>query len=687
MSTRSVLRRAPTARQLAAAEAGAAAEAAAASAAAASDAADAAADAAGPAPLVLPEARRMTSITTAARIGGGETDLRRLELFHDCGDPRVRDCVCRVYEEGCGKCSECVKNKVFQRETGQKGQRVCRLATGTDYVKLQSFKIEYPRDLTRLRPGSLLPHTQRQLHFMRRVFRYALHRLRDEMLLQEQQLSNRSRLLMSAEDPAAQVHDGVGAGAVSYIDTELVHGRTQRIRRDQVVPMVLPLVTESTRGIRRIEAIRQTIFAHWKAFCGAQIAKVGRGYIGRLRAKRKRVAVLRHFGALRIQSAYRGYYDRRYVVPVLLDQLRNRCARRIALAWIRFSRGRTLRARLRARMWRIKRVASTKIQAVWRGHFVRQRLGALRAAAADAKALFEAARHRRLQAARARREHIKHRAATTLQRVWRGTLGRRAAYQRRQAGLISNLRVRELADRFLTSGDLWGFIASVNADYQRVETEKNRELVKARAFVDQVIRVRQENTEKAWAGWRSFQQREAENKAQRPPSHYERGVREAGGGSSGSGGGGGSGSGRGRDSGASAAEASLRGAYGAGSSGRPASRASAVSAGSVAGGFTARSPGVHAHAGGGEHSGHGGTLRLAENPFGPMQVRRVLRVSLCQRRPRLTAALSPALVSRALPPSLPPHPPSPSCAGRAASSPWARSCTWATSARPSTSTR
>jgi hypothetical protein len=106
----------------------------------------------------------------------------------------------------------------------------------------------------------------------------------------------------------------------------------------------------------------------------------------------------------------------------------------------------------------------------------------LRAAAADAKAIHERERLARLKKARLRREMKKFKSAVMIQKVWRGCLGRRLAYQRRQAGVISNKRVRELADKFLTTGDLWGFLATINSDYDRVEAEKNKEMVRAKAL-------------------------------------------------------------------------------------------------------------------------------------------------------------------------------------------------------------
>lgn len=444
------------------------------------------------------------------------------ELFHDCGCPKAKDCICRYYTDGCGKCSECMKNRMYYRETGIRGTRVCKLALTTDYIKLAKFRIEYPRDILQLRTTLMVQytHTPRMLFYMRQVFNYAIHRLNQERTIQEKLLSDRSRLLMKVEDPIEMVF----LGSQGFMDTDLVHGTRQRVRKEQIIPMVLPLVTESSRAIRRLTAIRNTMLDHWKIYTGAHIVRIVRGHIGRVRAQRKRYAVLSHFAALRIQAVWRGYVDRKYVIPALYDELRNRSARIIQRTWHNFIQDRTFRARTRAKVWRTKVRNAVKIQRIWRGYYVRSRITEIKARAADAKAVFEANRRQRLQAARLRREHIKQHAATTIQRVWRGVVGRRTAYSRRQAGVVSNDRVRELADRFLTTGDLWGFIAAINSDYERVEHEKNREIIRAKAFVDQIIRVRQENTEKAWKAWDRFKHGEDRKRIEGPPAYYTEAV-------------------------------------------------------------------------------------------------------------------------------------------------------------------
>lgn len=57
-----------------------------------------------------------------------ESNVALLELFHDCGCPSSRECVCYIYDEGCGNCGECLRNRAYLKETGAKGTRVCKLA-------------------------------------------------------------------------------------------------------------------------------------------------------------------------------------------------------------------------------------------------------------------------------------------------------------------------------------------------------------------------------------------------------------------------------------------------------------------------------------------------------------------------------------------------------------------------------
>ena len=434
-----------------------------------------------------------------------DVTCEELEIFHDCGCPKVRECVCYIYTDGCGKCGECLKNLLYSKETGNKGTRICKLAVANvDEINVGKFKVEYPRHLIKLSEerARAMGHNVRMLRFVRKVFDFALDQQAHELKLAERDLARRTRLNMAMNDPLELM--SAKAFTSAYYDTDLIHGHAQRIRKDAVWAATAPLIAASLTALSRVRTIRAAISAHWRPFAAFHITRVGRGFAGRCAARNRRLAVLRHFASLRIQAAYRGFHDRKHVIPTLRGLYELRAIHCIQRAWRRYRDVRTFRWRAKARLWRLKARGATKMAAVFRGWLTRKYLARVRGEAAEEKAAFEGRKAAVLAKARARREAIRTRAATTLQRLWRGVLGRRAVYARRGAGVINNGRVKELTDKFLASGDLWGFIAAVNGDYNLAERDKSREITRAKAFVDQVIRVREEKGERAWRQWQEF---------------------------------------------------------------------------------------------------------------------------------------------------------------------------------------
>lgn len=288
---------------------------------------------------------------------------------------------------------------------------------------------------------------------------------------------------------------------IPFVYTDIFQGARQRLRVDVALTQLIPLIEESRLALKRIDAIKEAVYAHWRPFASYHISRVGKGCVGRIRARRMRIAVLQHFAALRIQAVWRGYYERVNVVPFIRDLYRQRSAAVIQRAWRRHVATRTFVWRTRARLWRIKVKGVTALQALFRGHMVRMKLAHLREGAAEAKLQYAAQRRARLLATRKRREAILEAAAVTIQRVWRGVLGRREAYKIQQAGLVSHGRVKELADVFLATGDLWGFISAINQDYEKAESDKKNEIQKAHTFVEQVIKVRKDKANEAWKEW------------------------------------------------------------------------------------------------------------------------------------------------------------------------------------------
>jgi hypothetical protein len=434
--------------------------------------------------------------------------VEEFELFQMCGCPCVRECVCYIYAEGCGKCGECQSNAMYKKETGSKGPRLCKLArANVDEINLGTYKIEYPRHLIKLTPerARAMGFAMRQLRFTRKVFGFCLEQLGNEEGLAERDFARRNELNMQLED---EYHLwSVKALKSTYLDTPLLHGHMQRLRKDHIPGITAPLMKINMDTLARVKAIRGAVYAHWEALAAFHITRVAQGFRGRCAARNRRLAILRHFAVLRIQATYRGYHDRTFVIPYLKEAWQNRAAAVMQRAWRRFRDTRTFRGRARAKIWRLKNRAATKLGAAFRGYMTRKYIGDVRSAAAAAKAGYEARKGAVLGLARARREAIASAAALSIQRVWRGVLGRRAVYGRRAAGGVNNPRLESLTNRFLASGDLWGFIAAINADYNLAERDKVREVTRARAFVDQVIRAREEKGERAWRQWQEFKNR------------------------------------------------------------------------------------------------------------------------------------------------------------------------------------
>ena len=433
-----------------------------------------------------------------------------LELFHMCGCPQARACVCYIYLTGCGKCSECLKNRLYSKETGSKGERICKLSSSNmDYITLNDLKIEYPRHLIKIprERAKMMGNNMRQLRFMRKIFNFALQNLANAVTLGEKTLADRSRLAMQLEDPYELANGPKGSLTSAYIDTDLLTGLPARLKKSSLASILGPKMLESTRSLLSLAHHKETIYRHWRAFTAYHIIRVAKGTAARMLSRNRRRAALMHLATLRMQSVWRGYVARHYTVPTLLPALRERSAAAIQRAFRRSRDTRVFVWRTRARLWRIKTKVCTQLQSLFRGFFTRKYRAAVRAEAAAAKAAFESSKRAMLTVARVRRELILTKGATAIQRLWRGVIGRRDVYQRRAAGGVTNVRVKELTDRFLASGDLWGFVAAVNADYNSAEGSSRREAARASAFVDQVIKVRAEKGEKAWKQWQAFKDR------------------------------------------------------------------------------------------------------------------------------------------------------------------------------------
>lgn len=84
---------------------------------------------------------------------------------------------------------------------------------------------------------------------------------------------------------------------------------------------------------------------------------------------------------------------------------------------------------------------------------------------------------------------LNQRSVVTIQRLYRGFRDRLYLKRIRFLKTLSG-RVRKLVDQFLVSGNFWGFVLEIDADYRRFEQEKRVEEENALTFVSTLLKQR-----------------------------------------------------------------------------------------------------------------------------------------------------------------------------------------------------
>jgi hypothetical protein len=292
-----------------------------------------------------------------------------------------------------------------------------------------------------------------------------------------------------------------------FFDTDLIHGYSQRVRRDQVLAMVPPLVTRAMERVKNLNLAVAAIRRKLRQVAGASLVRIARGFLGRVTAAEMRYLRTINAAAVAIQSVYWGYRVRRYDYPRAIHERRMDRAARIQALWKGY-RTRQWFAKIKdLERFREASAAAERIQALWKGYWVRRNREEVLASAAQRKAEWQEKRHNRLVDARTRRQARRELAAVNIQRIVRGFFGRRDAYMRRQQGFISHPKVRALADAYLAGGDLWGLLAAVSKEFEQRDAAHEREERQASAFVHQMVRLREEQEMKDWDEWMSIKNR------------------------------------------------------------------------------------------------------------------------------------------------------------------------------------
>lgn len=404
---------------------------------------------------------------------------------------------------GCGNCVPCKANAESLKATGRPGTRLCKTAR-SEHFQLGFFDVDadtsiaFQLSATQLTQEQLAlrPKAQHALRF-NLAFNSAIERIHSKIRIAEQRYADLNRLMMQVEDrfELTRVADRL------YVSTSTVHGVQQSIQPSEAEEFALKHLPTALAGIQELTTSERRLIEYARRVAGATIQRIGKGFIGR-RLFKQRVQFLRETAAcVIIQAAFRRHAAvrlaairrwrlRRWIAAMVLQKhFRAFCAR-CELAKLQ-------REDREQRAWR----AVVQFQSVIRGWLVRRHRREVYRQQALANLRFM----RDILQKGAVRAMIKQdrefAAAVSVQRVVRGLLGRRDAYQRRQMKLVTNPRVRALADQFLMGGDFWGFMAAINADYERADRVIQQEMARADTFIHRIVGQRAAAEEAEWDRW------------------------------------------------------------------------------------------------------------------------------------------------------------------------------------------
>lgn len=374
-------------------------------------------------------------------------------------------------------------------ETGKPGTRTCAEQVKPCKLRLHGYIIEYRLplaqitdvDKARMGPTCQLWKRQRQALWDARLL------IARHVADVESSQRPREQLLMQLEDPL----ETVDIDEARYFDTDVVHGAMQRVQAGQVPAMLAPLMQRSINQLVGAQQADNMALRYLMQLAAGQMGRIVKGFVWKLRVQRMENAFLAHLAAISIQRIWRGYFARKYLMPLYWARFRTRMAvhiQRIVRGWLkRLWFKRVIRHRRRM----LESAAATKIQAVVRGWGTYKDREEVWEDAVEVRRNWEVTRTRRLQRARERRWRAENLAATKIQAVVRGMLARRDAYMRKQAGFISHPKLRELADAYLSGGDLWGLLAAVNQELEQQDTMRANDTKQADAFIRQLVSLRQ----------------------------------------------------------------------------------------------------------------------------------------------------------------------------------------------------
>ena len=439
-----------------------------------------------------------------------------------CGCPWGRLCQCgvgqrkRLNDPVCGKCEACLFNQRTLKKKGKVGLRKC---LDSPEVAAQFVEIEIGGYTYRVLKGRKPKDKRLRKEFIEiGLQRLAVQSRTEELHAVSRKWSNRLQTYQSElETVDANTHIDRNRGACYVtVDTSVTHGAPQRMKVEDAKEALRAKIKEAKRHIQDASEELSSIDMVVKM---RAIVHLQRTYKGKRARVRFQELLRLHREKMRQEAAtlIQGWVRMIQAGPILAALKLKEKRRVSSIAMQRAFRGYVARKEYRrlvnAEIRRMRKRATVRIQTI-----IRKR---------RASQLFAGMKQRAALLAAMRRKA----AAINIQRMVRGWIAKRRKHARK-VELSLGPRVRNLCEKYIAKGDLYGFLQEVNRDYELQVAQQAEmrmlEVENARTFIREVLAWRENSVDQAWTSWQ--QQKGAQERLPRNLSGinpYEKFLRES----------------------------------------------------------------------------------------------------------------------------------------------------------------
>ena len=276
-----------------------------------------------------------------------------------------------------------------------------------------------------------------------------------------------------------------------FIDTDLLHGMAQRIHVDMIIPEATRIMglTEQKRFYLRGEMACLVQFGHENSVCYGQRAL--RRALARMRRLRERLLLVdgaMHAAAVMVSSWAQAKITRwKFLAHLAELQVKKRWVAAIVIQ--RFIRGwpkwHKYQRYLQEKRIKHLHMAATHMQRIIRGFIARRILSHQMKGKLEVRAMIE-----------------KQWGVLVIQKIARGYIARKTVVRALKIRSTLSGPVLHLAERYMKSGDMWGFLREVEQSLGRLHREMRenevREDTMATTFVEKVLVQRKADFDGAW---------------------------------------------------------------------------------------------------------------------------------------------------------------------------------------------